>query len=332
MKKTIRILAIVAAVQLALIGITYVGVGESGTQKGSVNLLTFNVADIDTIVIAGQSQKGVTLKKGKAWHTGDGFPADSQRIITLLQRLQDMKHGLAIATSASALTRFKVDEKIFERHLLLRKGDTVLADLYLGNGAGVRHSYVRIAQAHTVYSVPLGSYDLQLQAADWQDKTVLQINSTDITAVSVRGITLTKQISTTQKSTANSTKAVQKTDVTWVSSQLPAGKQVDQDAVTHALKLLQSLRFSNVIGTVLPSDVDLTKADLDMNISYQGKQRQYHFVKQAKDYVLKVSDRPEYFRLNGYTAKELVKQMNPETWFVEKKAVANRAKPDEPQP
>ncbi len=312
MQKIIRILAVTAAIQIALVAAAYIGGSDLESTSVSSAMLTFQPQDVDRIVIAGASgAEQITLEKEDGWHTADGFPADRQRIERLLQKLSGLKHGLAVATSASALSRFKVDEQAFERHVTLSKGDGVIGDLYLGGGAGVRQSYGRAASQKAVYAVTLGSYELPLEQSDWQDKTLLQVSSSAVTSLSAEGVTLFRGMETDQK------------DVAWTSRQTPAGKQVDQDAVARALKLLQTLRFSKASGSQAPSGYDLEHAAMVLNIRYPGKQRQYSFFRANNEGdidLLKVSDRNEYFQMDESTVKQWQEQMKPAAWFVDRPA------------
>jgi len=308
MKRLIRVLAIVVVVQLVLVAGAYVGSGNLETSTSGAALLTFKAGDVDGIVIEGGNKAVIKLVRHDGWQTASGFPADGHRIGTLLQRLQDLKHGLAVATTPSALSRFKVAKENFERHLILRKGDREVAELYLGNGAGARQSYARGAQDQAIYAVHLGSYELPLKEHEWQDKTLLQLRSSEVTAIEMQAVKLTRTIALDQEQPAS-----------WMSDQIPAGKRLDQGAITRVLDMLQSLRFSKVLGTQVPAGFYIVHPALSFNVTYQGKQRQYRFVKQSKgdDYTLKVSSRPEYFQVDGYTVKALLKQMKPAVWFVD---------------
>jgi len=307
MKKLIRVLAIVAVVQLVLVAISYVGSSNLETPASGTTLLAFKLGDIDSIVIEGRNKAVIKLIRRDGWQTASGFPADVHRIDALLQRLQGLKHGLAVATTPSALPRFKVAKKNFERHLILRKGGRGVVELYLGNGAGARQSYVRRAQDQAIYAVPLGNYELPLKEHDWQDKALLQLHSNEVTAIETQDIKLVRTIAVDQKQSV------------WMSDQMPAGKRLDQGVITRVLGMLQSLRFSKVLGTQVPAGFYIIRPTLSFNVTYQGKQRQYRFVKQSKgdDYMLKVSNRPEFFRVDGYTVKALLKQMKPAAWFVD---------------
>jgi len=312
MKKMIHILAIMATAQLLLILFAYMGGGTLHTASASAALIDFNNADVNRLMVAdAKGAKIILQKQQQGWQTENGFPADATRIETLLTRLKGLKHGLAVATSASALPRFRVGEKSFERHVTLSKGDHMIAELYLGKGAGARQSYARSGNDHAVYRVTLGSYDLPLTEDAWQDKSLLQISSEAVVSITVQGVKLTK--------VATDGKASKEKSIQWISEQVPAGKQLDQKAVQQVLNLIASLRFNKAFKS-LPAGFDIAApAALELDVSSQNKHRHYRFIKsdKAETRLLKVSDRKEYFEISSYTFKAWYKQMKPEAWFVD---------------
>lgn len=321
MKLIIRVLAVAAVIQLGLVGIAYMGGDKLQASQSNVALLNFKPDAVDAVTIYGPDKQLVKLHKSDSWKTDAGFPADSGKIGQLLQKLADLKHGLPVATSPSAWPRFKLVKDDFERHMMLSKAGKVVAELYLGKGAGARQSYVRGSHDQAAYSVALASYELPLDVSRWQDKTLLQIAAGQVNGLDVAGVQLTKAVSANQNNSAKQNKPV------WHADPAPTGKQLDQHAVEQALHLLATLRFSKEIGKHAPAGYDFRHPALTLTVSYRGKQRRYRFFKTTGDhqkngeqYLLKVSDRPEYFAVDAYNARLWLKKMNPAGWFVEPKA------------
>ena len=306
MKSIIRILAIVAVVQLVLVAVAYTGGSRLPAAQAGAVLLSFAPAEIDSIRIEGPNKQAVTLHKGDSWKTAAGFPADSGKVSQILQRLSELKHGLAVATSASSLARFKLSDDGFERHLVLSKAGKVVAELYLGKGAGARQSYARDGEHQAVYSVSLGSYELPLDESQWQNKGLLQISSDQVNELELAGIVLTRSGNGDKKSV-------------WRASPMPAGKQLDQHAVEQALHLLATLRFDKVLGKQPPADFDVTHPILTVSVRTPDIKRQYRFAaaKQGDRYLLKVSDRDEYFAVSSFLLKQWQQQMKQDILFVD---------------
>ena len=315
--KMIRLLAVVAVVQLGLVALNWrAGSGlESAPQHAE--LLAFDPAAVDALVIEGDGQT-LTLKKQKQWQTPSGFPADQSKVTQVVTQLAHLKHGLAVATSETAWSRFQLGQDHFERHVRLKQGDKVIAELYLGKGAGARQSYARRADDPVTYRVNFGSYQLPLAAGDWQDKALLQVPSEQVKRLQVGKVQLSRQGA-----------AKHGGKVQWVATPTPAGKQLDQPALDAALGLFDTLRFTKVIGSEAPKGVTLDKPALRVRVQWGDKQREYRFFKapaqgDAGDgAVLQVSDRPEFFAIASYTFKAWQEKMNSAKWFVDPPAAAD---------
>jgi len=312
MKLIIRVLAVAAVIQLGLIGIAYMGGDELQASQSSVALLNFKPDAVDNITVYGPDKQVAKLHHSDGWKTESGFPADSEKIDQLLHKLAGLKHGLPVATSPSAWSRFKLGKDDFERHLVLSQAGKVVAELYLGKGAGARQSYVRSGHDQAAYSVALGSYELPLEASQWQDKALLQIAADQVTGLEIDGVKLTRAAEADQKKTDQK-------KANWNADSLPAGKVLDQHAVRQALHLLATLRFEKVLDKQPPAGFDLAHPVLSVAVHRQKKLRQYRFAKAEKGdkYLLKVSDRPEYFAVSSYTLNEWKKQMKRDALFVD---------------
>ena len=305
MKSIIRILAIAAVVQLVLVAVAYTGGSRLPAAQAGAVLLSFAPAEIDSIRIDGPNKQAVTLHKGDSWKTAAGFPADSGKVSGMLQRLSELKHGLAVATSASSLARFKLSDDDFERHVVLSKAGKVVAELYLGKGAGARQSYARDGEHQAVYSVSLGSYELPLDESQWQDKGLLQISADQVNELELAGIVLSRS--------KGDNKSL------WRASPMPAGKQLDQHAVEQALHLLATLRFDKVLGKQPPAGFDVAHPILTVSVRTPDIKRQYRFAaaKQGDRYLLQVSDRDEYFAVSSFLLKQWQQQMKQDILFVD---------------
>lgn len=299
MNKTIRILAIALAVQTVAAGYTLMGHSTLEAKPATGDLLSFDSSQVDHLVLNDAENDSVEIvKQDGKWllPAADNFPADQGKVSEVLGKLHALKRGLPVATSGSDFSRFKVDDKDFERHLLLKKGDEAVADLYLGNGAGVNQSFARLDKDKIVYNAAIGTYDLPAKADNWEDKTILNLDGKDVSAISINdGPKLTR------------TAAADKTDV-WQASSLSAGKQVNQTDAGQLLSRLTSLSFDKVLGKEAKPEYGLDKPALTIGLTHGKETRTYQIgkFKDGDNYVLKVSDRPEYFQLAGFTGKLLL--------------------------
>lgn len=345
MVKIIRILVVLLVLQLIFTGFAYVENQQMTASATDGKLLKFTPAQVDQLVIRGPDKHQVIIsRQHDKWHLADGFPADAAKISHLISQLHTLKRGLPVATSASAKKRFKVADDDFTHQLVLKHGNSVVASLYLGTGAGARRSYGRVAGAAAIYSVGLGGYDVPAQQSPWQDKTILQLKQKDLTGLNLgklnlRAEHLPSRTKTTSNVSANVPGVVPSalpgmTKITWITDNLPNGKVLNQQAITSSLGPLLSLRFSKVLGKQLKPGYGLDKPVLELTLRYQSGQRSYRFGKQKKTggYVLKVSDHAQYFQLPAYMVEPLIKNISSEKWLQnapvppQKKIISNKKK------
>jgi hypothetical protein len=317
MKTAIILLAALAAVQVVLAVVTHSGGAQVASESVNGALLDFDKAQVSQFTIE-DADNTVTLKKvADSWQTADGFPASPARVSSLLDKLAELQHGLPVGVSEDALRRFKVADADFERRIQLKQGDNVVADLYLGSGAGARQSHVRRAADEVVYTTAIGSYDAPAEPGEWQDKAILQLDEKKVQAVALAELKLEKI--SKDKDTAP----------VWQAAELPAGQLLNQAAVNEGLQPLWNLRFAEVLGKEAGADYGLEAPALTLKLTHEDGEREYQFGKMSEgdDYVLKVSDRAEYFRVAGYSVKPLVEKNTVSSWLLDEEA----EKPDATQ-
>jgi len=326
MTKKIQILAIIAIVQVMLTVMIWF---ENGSIEGStqqIHLLTFKPDEIDHIIIKSREQSVDLTKKDNQWQLLDGFPANQSQVDSLLRKLAGLKYGLPVATSANALERFKLSDNNFERQILLKKGNESVAHLFLGSGAGARLSHARNADQNSVFSVAMGSYDAPDDLDNWQDKSILQFEQDSVTAIELKDLLISL---TTNKETEGiiDPKAEQKAEkeTVWVMAKLADNEQLDQDKINNSLLELSQLRFNKVIATEKKAEFNLENPELRFVLSFKEHPKRSYLlskIKDSEDYVLKVSDRDEYFQLASYTAKSILEKVNEKAWLVKPAEIA----------
>ena len=308
MKTTITILAVVAVAQVALAVWAFSGKTSLNDQAAASRLLPFEQSQVDHLVISAGGEPVTLSKKDGKWLTASGFPTEEGKVDTMLSKLVDLKFGLPVATSESALSRFKVAEKDFERHIQLKKADDTLAEIYIGSGAGARKSHVRNGSQDAVYTAAIGSYDIPASLDNWQDKGLLLLNSDKVKTLELAGMTLEK---------ANATETEGDKPVQWKATTLDAGKTLDHQALSDAISPLVNMRIGKVLGKDSKPEYGLETAELDVKLVHETGERSYQFgkIKDTEHYALKVSDRPEYFQISGSTAKNIIEKMDKGKWL-----------------
>lgn len=301
MNNTIRVLTVLLASQVVLAGYTLLQQSSLATKNVEGTLLNFDKAQVDQVTIQGPDNSSVALvKQNGQWviPSVDNFPADATKVNTALESLHDLKHAAPVATSGSDLARFKVEDSNFERHIQLHKGTDTVGDIYLGNGSGLRQSYARLPNDKTVYTAAIGTFDLPAIADNWEDKTILKLNESDLHTLSIAGgLKLTRTVSDGKTKTSD-----------WQAANLEAGKLVNQQAVNDLASKLMTLSFAKVLGKEAKPEYGLDKQTLNIAALYGTNTRLFQFtkLKDSEDYVLKVSDKPEYFKVDSVMVKPLL--------------------------
>ncbi|HIQ14363.1 MAG TPA: DUF4340 domain-containing protein, partial [Leucothrix sp.] len=310
MNKLIKILAAIAIVQVVITAMTWMGGSELQGQSDKATLLAFNKDDIDKIIIKSDKQEASLMKKDGKWQMIDAFPADQDKVNQLLAKLQGLKFSLPVATSEQALKRFKVADDTFERHISLLKNGNSVVELYLGTGAGARQNHARSADQDAVYTVAMGSHDAPAEVAPWQDKNILRLERSAISQVSIDGLSIVRESDSNEKDSIT----------LWKSSTLPKDKLLNQKGINDNLQKLLSLRFEKVLGKNSKGSYGQDKPELKLSLTHTSGKRDYTFgkFKDSDNYVLKVSDREEYFEIANYHAKSLVDDINKEKWLLDK--------------
>jgi len=337
MRKTLGMLVILLAAQLVLaVGMSFTG-PNLDAHRADAALLDLGERSVDRVTIEGpDNQQLVLARHGTDWvlpGSGD-FPADKAAVERLLERLRDLRRGLAVATTAGAQQRFKVSDSAFERRVTLASNDTTLATLYFGTSPGMRQVHARAQGDEVVYTTGFSIYEAPLKAADWEDKTLLQVPPDKIASIGVAGLTLVRHGTSDGSADAGTAAASAPGQATWSAADLQGDATLDPAGAAALAQQLATLTFGAVLGQEAQPDYGLQAPVLTFSVQRQGGESiEYRLGKRDRhdDYVLKVSARPEYFRLPGFTAQALIKAASrDELVSTATAAGASAQDPDEP--
>ena len=328
MQKTIGILAVLLVAQLVLaVGMSFTGPSLTA-QRPDTPLLALGDRSVDRLTLEGADNQQIVLtRQGEDWvlpETGN-FPADSAKVDHLLEELKGLKRGLPVATTAGAMQRFKVSDDAFERRVLLAQGDDTLATLYLGTSPGMRQVHARTADDEAVYVTKFGLYDAPLKPEDWENKSVLQIPSDEIEQVSLAQLTLSRSPDTGSGAAPEAGDKQKVGRTNWTGETLSEGETLNQANAEALVDKLAGLDIGGVLGVEAKPEYALDAPALVLSVQRKGGEPiEYRLGKRdkEKDYVLKTSLRPEYFRLPDYTGDALITAAKREQLVAAAKAAA----------
>ncbi len=299
-----KIFAIIGGLLVTVIvaGIAFT-IHETEVRHAKKHPAVFDIAakDVDDITIEGPGGEQVTLRRsGDGWVLPDldDFPADAREVNDMLARLLQVERHLPVASDPQALIGFKLADDDFERRLTLSGGGKRLATVYIGTPEGPRQVHLRLAGEDTGYSVHFGLYDASIANDDWFDHGFLQLHKEDIAAIQVNGLRLVADAAAAGG---------------WRLDPAPVdgdeSPALDAKAADRLAGLLAELRVESfrVDETTPDYALDTPRLTLTMTRS-DGKSVTYLLGRSAlqKDFSLKVSTRPEHFRLSIYAAKRLI--------------------------
>jgi len=316
MKRSITVFTLLLLCQIGLVLVQQYGSADYGAFQPEKALIPFDPEVIDTIRIAKSKQEEIMLKKQDGHWILPGlnaFPADNNAVQDFLRKLQGLKKGWPVATTAEAAKRFKVDKGDYERRIILFTGNKKAAELFIGTSPGYRKVHARAANKNEVFSVAFAAYEAGVKNSDWLDRDILKHDVKEISAIELPGIKLVRQ-----------------KDGFTVDDLSTDEKTVDHEAQSLAEKIA-GLTIEDVLGPENNSDSHLNTPDLAIILTLQGKKKQtYLFGKPDKGdwYVLKVSGRKNLFRVASWQVKA-IKEISRDK-LVSKKTAPDNTKPAAP--
>lgn len=296
-----------AALLLLQIGLTV-----AVHQQQAVNLestapnsafLSFTPDSITSVQITGPEDEELVLQKSdKGWIMPGAFsaPASQNQVDDLLKKLADARQGLAVATSKGAAKRFKTAEDDFERHIILKQGDSVAGDFYLGTSAGMRNSHARKADQKAVVSIPVGSHEVDADADSWLDRTLANLDKDDLKAVVLDDISLTR------KAKKDEDKEENKEEI-WV-LEGASREETNQDAVNSLLNTITAISVQSVLDPATSAQLLAKDPAVQFTVTKKDDSKvTYAFAKNDEDdyFVLKMSDNELYFKVGKWLVEDL---------------------------
>lgn len=303
MKRTIVAAAALLLIQVALA----VALNMTDTTGREVSpaapLLSFSADAATALEITGPAGERLTIRRlDGGWVLPEAYnaPASGDQVTGLLAKLAELKQGLAVATTEEAARRFKVADNAFERHVVVKKDEETIADLYVGTSPGFRQVHARRAGATDIVTVALNTFELETGPDKWLDKNLFGVRQEEMETVSFKDFTL------------------QKKDGTWQLAGLEEGRTTAKEAADDLVNGVSGLTIQDVVKPEEAANLFSGEPVLVFTVGQKdGTSLEYRFAKPAEDYfVVKRSDRELYGKvhtiqvenLRKYTREQLILQ------------------------
>jgi len=286
MKKWIAILSVVLVVQIGLAAALFRGQDEFAAFEPEEKLLTFEPALVTEMRIESPDGALELRKVEGQWQLPglDGFVADQGKVSALLEKLAQLRKGWPVATTAGALSRFKVADGEFERRVTLIKDGNTLAQAYFGTSPGFRKVHARAADDNVVVAVNFSLFEANVRSDDWIDRNVLEVPVADVTRVEMPEYTLLYE------------------DGAWRLADLGDDEKMREKDADDLVGRLAALQIDGLFGAGAQPERDEEKEAWSFTLEREsGAPLRYELTPvKGADYLLTRSDRKERFKVASW--------------------------------
>lgn len=259
---------------------------SAGGVQAPEEFLEFDTLAVDRFVISSADETIELAKQDMQWILPDGNPVDSEKVDRVIAKLADSGADWPIATSQSSAKRFEVADSIFQKHITLFSGETVLADVYLGTSPIFRKVHARQANEAEIYAIEFSNYEAGTSPSSWLDKKLLQPSGS---------ISSFEQI--------GEYKLVQ-TEGKWTTD---SETELDESKVRSYIDRFESLTVFDI------NDSDLTEATTQTRFAIEDEEGVYvltiYHYDVANDWVAVSDRRGSQYGIASYIGSELVKEL-----------------------
>ena len=306
MQRWITGCALLLLVQVGLILVTHANRQGGAIHPTKEVVVAVNAAEINQMVLEDNQGRRLLFKKeGQRWLLPDSgsFPADKAKVQGLIDRLVGLQRGWPEATTVEAAGRFKVAPDRFVRKLTLGKDSSGLATVYFGTSPGLRKIYLRVDGDTDIHTLALSEHDLEVKADTWIDTTILRFKPEQAVRIDLPGLRLERSGEGLQP------------------AGLGEGEEVVAERRDALVNQVAGLTVTGLLGTVEKPEYGLDHPVLRFTVELEGGQTiDYLFGQPAQPdqgqgevaepagatwYVLKVSDREQVFRVEGWQVDEI---------------------------
>lgn len=241
-------------------------------QLSQADVLELSSKDSDAVL---QLQK-----QDNTWRLADSaLPVSQSKIDNLLRDLTAVKTGWPVAQSSAAQSRFSVSADKFEQKLALKRGDTELATLYLGDSPAFRQLYLRKDGDDAIYKVALNRFELSTDESAWLDKQLLRLPIVE--------------------SLSQGDNRLLRDGANWTVQLAGESKVADADAARDLAAKLSSLTVLKRVAAPLSSDFT------ELHASSGSRDYTYQLLKQDDKALIRRTDIDYWFELSQYQYDEL---------------------------
>jgi hypothetical protein len=279
MNRLSKILTLVLAVQLLLVAAAFWPRSNEGENTARTPLLEITAAEIDAITISDKDDSLLLSRTEQGWQLPNyhSLPIETAKLNRTLEDLPTLSRGWPVAASAGARERFEVAEDGFQRRVDYFEGGEKSGSIYLGTSPGFRKVHTRVDNSDPVYAVEFNNYDLPVQAAEWLDKSLLQLRQVD----AIAGLDY----------------SIRKEGDSWVGDGDITPEQTEVDKLFNGLTGLRVTAAADIATAAVLEEMN---APPTLTAQSGGTAYEYRLFEIEDAYYIQRSDIPVYFSLGQF--------------------------------
>ena len=306
MKNAMYLLAGILALQVLFFA--FLTTRDAGLQShaGIERLIEWDRSEMDGLRIGDAEGESIELKRsGDSWLTAADFPVDSARLEALLNQIEMLEHGIAVAHTTESAKRLKVAEDDYERVVEILEEGKVVQKFYVGTGAGARRTHVRRAGEKSIHTVALDTFGLFTGTEFWQDKTVFDIPVEQVKSLKAGDLFVEKIPAPAESGSDEKVDDVEVSS-SWIVPTLAENETFDSGKFQLHLNELLQLRFNRAFKGELKDWVRSEIPVSEVRLGLKEGERVYRFYAPKEDDALAKAENLSIYTVSGSGRDELV--------------------------
>ncbi len=275
------------------------GEGESlfpDVEADRIVALSITAGDGQSLQLARQDGQWVLPKAGD-------YPVQEDKVPPVLEKISSLQAERLVTETSGSHKRLQVAEDSYERLIEFELDDGTRHQLYLGTSPSFGVAHVRAAGQDEVYlTSELSAQDIGAAAADWVERTYLEIPRDEIVAVSLEN--------------NQGRLEFRKDGETWTMAGLEEGETLDEAGINTLVSRVATVTLLEPLGKEEQTSYGLQQPSAVVTVETQsetGGNRTYTLRVGAQDpadnsYVLISSESPYYVRVTEFAVRDLVEQ------------------------
>jgi YD repeat-containing protein len=307
-----KILAIVFAVQIAIVGFVYWSQTATSVVTSGPLIADFEPAEVVGLTVKDNDGNHIVLsKKDAEWvlsEAGD-YPVTEDKVSTLLEKIPNITTNRLVTKTDASHKRLQVADDDFNRLLEINLADGTVHKLYLGSSGGAGAAHVRIGGLSEVYLTnEINSFEADPKPSNWINTLYFSVPQTATQHVVLEN--------------GNGTFEFERVDdETWKMKDLAKDETFNQVGLTTLLNQITSLNMNVPLGKTVKAEYGLDDPQAVVTIETSEADEPYKLeigavVSGDEGYYLKASNSVYYVQVAKFTGENLINKVRDD--FLEK--------------